>query len=80
MSKSIPFDTLAHAKKLKQAGFTEQQAEVQAEALAEIVNERVATKQDLKNLEYRLRHDIVLRIGGMIVAATAFLAAIKYFG
>lgn len=28
---AIAFDTLAYAKKLKEAGFTEQQAEVQAE-------------------------------------------------
>lgn len=38
---SLAFDTLAYAKKLKQAGFTEQQAEAQAEILAEIVEERL---------------------------------------
>ena len=35
MTKAIPFDTLAYIKKLISAGFTSQQAEVQAEALAE---------------------------------------------
>ena len=32
----MAFDTLAYAKKLKAAGFTEQQAEVQAETLAKL--------------------------------------------
>lgn len=65
MSNALAFDTLAYAKKLKQAGFTEAQAEVQAEALANIVDERLATKQhivalnrDLKELEVTLKRDI----------------------
>ena len=48
------FDTLAYAKKLKSAGFTEDQAEIQAEALASIIDEKLATKQDLKELELRM--------------------------
>ena len=59
------FDTLAYAKKLKSAGFTEQQAEAQAEALAEIVDERLATKTDIhtlkrimKEMETGLRRDM----------------------
>ena len=31
MSNAIAFDTLAYEKKLKKVGFTEEQAEVQAE-------------------------------------------------
>ena len=60
------FDTLAYAKKLKSAGFTEEQAEIQAEALSEIIEERLATKHDLKELEIRLKHDLTLRLGGYI--------------
>ena len=52
------FDTLAYAKKLREAGFTEQQAEVQAEALWAVVDENLATKTDLKELETALRHDV----------------------
>ena len=44
--------------KLKAVGVDEQQAEVQAEALAEIVDERLATKQDLKELELNLKREI----------------------
>lgn len=37
------FDTLAYAKKLKAAGFTDDQAEIQAQTLVEIIEERLAT-------------------------------------
>ena len=47
---SVTFDTLAYAKKLRNAGFTQEQAEVQAHALADIVEERLATKQDIASL------------------------------
>lgn len=55
---AIAFDTLAYAKKLKLAGVPEAQAEVQAEAMAELVEERLATKRDLKELEERLASQI----------------------
>ena len=54
------FDTLTYAKKLQEAGFTEQQAEAQAEALRAVVEENLATKLDLKEMEGRLLHEIGL--------------------
>jgi hypothetical protein len=48
------FDTLTYAKRLREAGFTERQAEAQAEALRAVVDENLATKRDLKELESRL--------------------------
>lgn len=44
------FDTLAFTKKLKGAGVPEKQAEAQAEAIAEVVNDQIATKFDINNL------------------------------
>jgi len=47
------FDTLAYSKKLRDAGFSEQQAEAQAVALASVLKEvsgDLATKQDLDRL------------------------------
>jgi hypothetical protein len=44
---AIVFDTLEYASRLKRAGFTEQQAEAQVQALAAIVDDNLATKQDL---------------------------------
>ena len=69
---SITFDTLAYAKRLKAAGFNEDQAEALAEAQAELVDERLVTKQDLKELEYRL----VIRLGTMLVVAVSIVATL----
>jgi hypothetical protein len=62
---AITFDTLAYAKRLQQAGVSAEQAEVQAEALRDVVDEKLATKQDIallqrdiKELESTLRRDI----------------------
>lgn len=83
MGSAIAFDPLAYSKKLKKAGFTDEQAEVQAEALAELIDERLATKQDIlelkrdiKELEIRLKHDLTLRLGGMLAAGIAIVAAL----
>lgn len=50
----IALDTLAYARRLRQAGFTEQQAEGQAEALAAAMTDSLATKQDVRDLEVRI--------------------------
>lgn len=52
------FDTLSYAKRLKKAGFTEEQAEVQAETFLIIVEDHLVTKRDLKELEVALRRDM----------------------
>lgn len=48
---ALIFDTLAFSKKLKLSGFTDQQAEGQAEATAELFETRIAIKQDMKILK-----------------------------
>ncbi len=68
----VAFDTLVYARKLKNAGFSEEQAEVQAEALAAVVTETRATKHDLRELEYRL----TLRLGAMMTVAVGAVAAL----
>lgn len=80
---TLTFDILAYAKKLKAAGFTEEQAEVQAEAFAEIIEERLTTKQDLKELELAMRRDlaavkseIIKWVAGMLVAQAAIVATL----
>jgi hypothetical protein len=52
------FDTLTYSKKLQEAGFTARQAEAQAEALREVVEDNLATKRDLKEMEVTLRTDL----------------------
>ena len=84
----VAFDTLEYAKALEAAGFTEQQAEVQAKALARIVDETLATKADLealklelqrdiKELEERLTYRLTLRMGTMLVAAVGVIATLN---
>ncbi len=69
---TIAFDTHAYVKKLKAVGFTEQQAEVHAETFTEIIENRIATKHDLKELEMRL----TIRLGGIVAAGIAVVATL----
>jgi hypothetical protein len=50
----IALDTLAYARRLREVGFSEEQAEGQAQALAAAMNDTLATKQDLSELEARI--------------------------
>jgi hypothetical protein len=66
---TLVFDTLQYANKLKAAGVPDKQAEVQAEAMAEIVEEKLSSKTDLKLVEDNLtktinntRHELELKI------------------
>lgn len=49
-----PFDSLAYAKSMESVGFTRQQAEKMAEEQAKLIDERLATKEDI----YALQADI----------------------
>jgi biopolymer transport protein ExbB/TolQ len=48
---AIAFDTLKFAKRLKEAGFTEQQAEALADAEAEFIEQNLATKRDIDDIK-----------------------------
>lgn len=59
------FDTLQYSKRLQTQGFTPQQAEAQVEMIKEIIDEQVASQQDIKELtndllssKNELKHDI----------------------
>ena len=74
---AVPFDTLALARKLEAAGFSSQQAQDTAAALAEVLSEQVATKHDINELRAELREleqRLVIKLGGMIAAAVAVVA------
>jgi hypothetical protein len=57
------FDTHAFVKRLKQAGFNEEQAEAQAElqaqVLSSLVTEKLATKDDLLRLENETKQEFI---------------------
>ena len=50
----LAFDTYQYVKKLQSVGFTEQQAEVQSNALKTIIENDLATKLDIKELEAKI--------------------------
>ena len=60
---AIILDTLEYAAKLKAGGFTDQQAETQARALADVVEKQLVTRHDIDAHEANLRRDIeMLRV------------------
>ena len=80
---TLAFDTHTFVKELTQAGMPEAQAEVLARSQATLIDEKLATKQDLKELEARLRHDmkelelrLTIRLGSMMVVAVGVVAAL----
>jgi hypothetical protein len=72
---SITFDRLTYIETLKSAGITDEQARAHTHALDDALRDTVVTKSDLRESEMRT----TIRLGSMIVAATAFLAAIQFF-
>lgn len=84
------FDTLKFVKRLKAAGVPEEQAEVHAETFAQIIEDRIATKQDIiqieqniKELEISLKREIeaskvdtIKWVAGMLVAQAAIVATL----
>ena len=87
---TLTFDTLQYAKKLKKAGFTEQQAEVQAEVMREQndainkwVDNSLATKRDielirhdLEVMSYKITYKLTIRLGSMIAGAVVILGVL----
>jgi hypothetical protein len=84
---SATFDSLGYFEKLKAAGVPEQQAKVQADAMREIIEDKLATKRDLleleknidvklRELEYRVTANIIKWVAGMLVAQAAVVAAL----
>ena len=80
---TITFDSLNYAKKLEAAGFTREQAEVQTQAIREVIEEQLATKRDLKDLETSLEgklrdleYRLTIRLGAMIAATVATVATL----
>lgn len=63
-------------KKLKAVGFTEEQAEVFANEQARLIEDKLATKNDLMKLENNLRRDIreleyrvIIKLGTLMAAS-----------
>ncbi|MFO1430303.1 MAG: DUF1640 domain-containing protein [Candidatus Competibacteraceae bacterium] len=80
------FDTLAYAKRLREAGVPEPQAEAQAAALADALRQsgsELATKQDVQELRLEIRHemaelksDLLKWAIGLFIAQVGLFAAL----
>ena len=74
---TITFDTLKFVQTLREAGINDKQAEAIAAAVRDAhASTDAATKQDLREFELRLKHDLTLRLGGMLAAGIAIVAAL----
>ena len=51
---TLGFDTLVYARRLKEAGVDDAQAEAHAEAMRDAITESVATKADIARLEAKI--------------------------
>jgi hypothetical protein len=79
---AITFDTLLHAKKLQEKGFTAEQAEAQVELLKEVIDNNLATKSDIDKINNKidkLELMITVRFGSMLIVAVSVLAVIIKF-
>ncbi len=76
MSALLAFDTHTYVKRLVSAGMPEPQAEVIADEQRNLITNELATKRDLKEMELRLRHDLTIRMGSMMVTAVVVVAAL----
>ena len=81
---SVTFDTLKYANRLKGSGMAPDQAEAQAEALAEVLEvnlKELATKGDLMQIRQeliQLEQRMTIKLGTMLtVAVGATVALIK---
>jgi len=75
------FDTLGYAKRLREAGVPNPQAEGHAEAAREFIMTELVTKQDLLATEQKLQAAmdtlalrLTVQLGGIVVAGLGALA------
>ena len=94
MAHTVTFDTFQYAKRLQKAGFTEIQVEAQIEnvkeqaaIISELINDSLATKQDIKELDLKIeisknelnlkietiKNEILIKLGGMIIGGLGAL-------
>ncbi len=73
---TMMFDTHAFVKELTQVGMPEQQAEVLARTQATLIDEKLVTKQDLKQELREMELRLKLHLGSMMVVAIGVVAAL----
>jgi hypothetical protein len=71
------FDTLGYAKRLRDAGVANPEAEAHAEAAREFIMGEVVTKTDMQAAMDTLTLRLTVRLGGMIAAGIGALALLQ---
>ena len=66
------FNTLRYAKMLEEVGFSREQAETSVKILVEIMEDKLATKQDIQ----ALKSELTIRMGTMLATSIAVAAAL----
>jgi hypothetical protein len=74
MTVAYAFDTLGYAKRLRDGGVPNPQAEVHAEAAREFIMTELVTKQDLQTAIDTQTLRLTVRLGGIVAAGFGFLA------
>ena len=72
----MTFDTLTYARRLKGAGFTDEQAETLAEVNRELIADEMVTKSFLQSELDKLSMRLTIRMGTIAVVCVGALAAI----
>ena len=80
-------DTLMYVKRLEAIGISREQAELQVQVMAEIVDNNYATKQDFRDLKTEMDHKfeqlenrLTIKLGSiMIFGLSALATLIKFF-
>jgi hypothetical protein len=77
MTVAYAFDTLGYAKRLRDAGVPDPQAEAHAEAAREFIMTEIVTKTDMQAAMDTLTLRLTVRLGGMIAAGIGALALLQ---
>ena len=67
----MTIDTLAYANYLKENGIKGKDAETHKQAINQFVITELSTKQDLREMELRLKIHLTVIIGGLLVLFSA---------
>ena len=74
------FNPITYSHKLQEAGFNQRQAEIQAEELANFVNNDLVTKSYLSQEIQILKKDIIIWLGStIIVTGGIIIGSVAYF-
>jgi hypothetical protein len=73
---AFAFDSLGYAKRLRDAGTPQEQAEAHAEAAPKFIMAELVTKEDLRLALDNLALRLTVRLGLMLAAAVAVLGTL----